>query len=797
MQLKLTFFALIFPILFFSQTSFKVSGKITDVSGKPVAYANVKLDKTNKGAISDENGFFEIKNVKTGTYTIVISELGYTTISQKITINRNISIDFQLEESTENLDGVTVFAEGNTKRISEKAITISSLDVAKVADQALGAEEVLKLSTGVVVRQNGGLGSNVSVNLNGLTGQSVRIYYDGIPLQVYGNGIQLNNIPVDALERVDVYKGVMPVSVGTDALGGGINLVPVSKDNDYLRTSYSLGSFNTHRVTFNGRKRFNDKISLSTLSYFNYSDNDYEMRDIPNLVENLDPDGSVQSVSEETIDAERFHNKHKSAYVEAALRFQNLSWADRLEFASSFSHRADEIQHGRFIISTSVGEANREINAFSQRLDFRKKLFNDKMNLRYYGVLSTATSKIDDSTTTVYNWRGERLQSTNSTGAEIFARPTMREGKDLGTAHRLILNYNLAENIDVTVSDFYRYSRIKGEDPVGGRLTIGGETIDPNTVPSTLKRNIIGAELNAKFFQDKLTAIAFYKNYDYRAESIDILQRNATVLPIREVQDNQNGYGFALKYQLLPEVFIRSSFEKAIRIPTETEIFGDFAATLPNYELKPETSNNLNVGLQFEKQFGTEQLISFKVDGFIRDQENLIRVDQFGPENAIFVNEAKVDGMGIEISTRIIPFKNLTISGNFTSQSNEIASNGNSSSGGSIGVQVPNIPRMFYNLGANYTVDNFLKSSNDLELFWTFFHTDRFSINEVQDLDTANPDFIIPKQNIHNAGLTYNLRDKKLAFSFNIQNIFNAQVFDNFRIPRPGINYAFKINYSL
>ncbi|MEL6918235.1 MAG: TonB-dependent receptor, partial [Bacteroidota bacterium] len=450
-----------------------------------------------------------------------------------------------------------------------------------------------------------------------------------------------------------------------------------------------------------------------------------------------------------------------------------------------------------FIINTSVGEAEREVNTFAQRLNYKKKLFKDKLNLRYHGVLSLAKSQTRDSTTSIFNWRGERLLTPNNSGSEIFSIPTLREGRDLGTAHRFNAGYSLRENVVFTISDFYSYSRIKGDDPVGIRLDIDGQSLDPNTIPSRLNRNIFGAELKTELFKEKITAIAFYKNYDYKAESIDILQVNATLLPVREVQDNNNGYGFALKYQMSPKFFIRSSFEKAIRIPNENEVFGDFGAILPNFTLRPENSNNLNLGVSFESQVGNDKFISLKVDGFLRDQEDLIRLDQFGPENSRFINEDQVDGMGIEVSTRMIPWNNLRLSGNFTYQSNEIGSNGDLASEGSIGVQVPNIPRLFYNVGANYTFNNLFGSSNSLDVFWTYFFTDRFSINEVQDLDTANPDFIIPEQNIHNAGLTYVLDGKGLSFSLNIQNVFDAEIFDNFRIPRPGVNYAFKINYSL
>ena len=52
-------------------------------------------------------------------------------------------------------------------------------------------------------------------------------------------------------ERVEVYKGVLPVNLGADALGGAVNIVS-RRDANYLDATYSFGSFNTHKVSVNG-----------------------------------------------------------------------------------------------------------------------------------------------------------------------------------------------------------------------------------------------------------------------------------------------------------------------------------------------------------------------------------------------------------------------------------------------------------------------------------------------------------------------------------------------------------------
>ena len=772
------------------------SGKIF-LDGEPAIGATVQVISIDRYAVAEENGEYEMADIPFGTYQVVVSYVGAKEILEIVKIDRSeISLDFRLNTSSEVLSEVTVSAQSINTEIESRPIAINSLNARALNNQALGAEQLLRRSAGVIVRQQGGLGSQTSINLNGLTGAAVRVYYDGIPLQVYGGGVQLNNIPIDALERVEVYKGVLPVNVGTDALGGAINLVPYQAYQNNLRASYSIGSFNTHRVTLGGRKNFNEHISVSLLSFLNYSDNDYLMRDIPNLNEVIQENGTIL-FEEERIDVRRFHNQHFSAFVDAELAIRNLPWADRLTISSFYNRRFDEIQHGRIIQNLAVGEATNEIQSFSQRIDYRKKFLNDKMRMRYFGVLSYTTTVANDSTTAVYNWKGETFtEITNALGAELFATPTQRVGQNVGTAHRLFLEFELSEYLDLAISNFYRYTTIVGEDPAGRLLDLEQGPIDPNTVPSVLSRNVFGAELKSTFWKNRLTAVGFYKNYQYSAESIDIIQRNATVLPIRSLEDNQHGFGFALKYQITPTTYLRGSFEQATRIPTENEIFGDFGAILPNYTLRPENSDNWNLGVAYSKLWKGQRRINVQLNGFIRNRENLIRIAQFGPENAVFVNEDKVDGMGLEFSSRVNPIDHLSVDFNLTYQSNEIVPNPGSTTTLE-GIQVPNIPSYFYNVGAAYRLEKIFRSESDLELFWNFFFIDRFSINEVKDLDTANPSFVIPRQYMHNTGFVYAPNISGLKFSLTIQNVFNAMIFDNFRVPRPGINFAFKINYSI
>ncbi|MEM6814144.1 MAG: Plug domain-containing protein [Bacteroidota bacterium] len=90
-------------------------------------------------------------------------------------------------------------------------MTVASIDLLPLKAEATNTIGILTRISGVRVRQSGGFGSPAQIQLNVLSGNSVRQYYDGIPLELLNGGIQLNNIPVNTIDRIDVYKGIMPI----------------------------------------------------------------------------------------------------------------------------------------------------------------------------------------------------------------------------------------------------------------------------------------------------------------------------------------------------------------------------------------------------------------------------------------------------------------------------------------------------------------------------------------------------------------------------------------------------------
>ncbi len=783
----------------FAQSTATLSGSVRNVKGAPLPYATIALQGTSFGSSADDAGNFEIHGVPYGEYVFVISSIGYITkeLAIQITTKRQQIPVINLTEDSGQLAEIIVQGSREATIISQQPITTVSTDISSLSDQVIGTEQVMKRLTGVVIRQSGGLGDRTEVNLNGLTGNAVPIYYDGIPFSVFGGGIAINNIPVEALSRVDVYKGVVPVEIATDALGGSINLIPKQIEEDNLSASYSIGSFNTHRFTLNGGKVFNNKISLSLTSFANYSDNDYLIRNIEGGFSRILEDGT-RVTGIELIDVKRPNSQHTSSFINGELQLQNLAWADQIRFSLVHTYRQDGLSLGlRHREWGAAREAVRDTRSLIQRIDYRKTLF-DNLSIRYFGVISDTRTSIADSTSSRYDWHGIPIPNNNQ-ASELSFFPTLRKGNTLGTAHRFILGYELGKHLNITASNYFEYLKIDGSDPVPhARITVAGESIDPNTIPSHFRKNVFGLELAGTFYHGKLTPVLFYKNYEYSAESIDILQRQATVIPTRRFQKNDHGYGFGIKYQPYESFFIRANLEQTSRIPTEREIFGDFASIVPNFNLKPENSENWNLGINFNKKVFGFEYFNIDLNTFIRNQANLIRITDFGPENSQYKNEEQVEGMGIEVSMKAEPIKNLDLAISYTNQKNEII-NEQLSGGQENRFRLPNTPQLFYNAHLSYRFENTLHKSLDVKVHADYYFINRYSINAIsKSLDDANPKFIIPTQRVFDAGVVLIPKKiKGIQVSFMTGNLFNTLVYDNFKIPRPGRNYTLRVNYSL
>ena len=249
-----------------------------------------------------------------------------------------------------DLHEVQIVGKTKARKMHEQAYAISVVDLATKYQSASALNQVLNTVTSIKIREDGGLGSNYSFAMNGFSGNQVKFFIDGIPMDNFDSSFNLANISANMADRIEVYKGVLPVYLGSDALGGAVNIVSRTNAN-YLDATYSVGSFNTHRAALNGVYTSKGGFTLRANAFANYSDNDYKVfAPIVNLSTN-------KQEGEEWV--RRFNDGYQSYGLKLEAGVVRKSWADYLLFGVIASADKRNVQTGATMDAVYGGVKNR------------------------------------------------------------------------------------------------------------------------------------------------------------------------------------------------------------------------------------------------------------------------------------------------------------------------------------------------------------------------------------------------------------------------------------------------------
>ncbi len=749
-----------------------ITGKVTDEQQNTLPGVNIVIQGTGKGAITDVKGEYFINNLDKGTYVLEVSFVGFEKIVKSFSIKdgQTIKFDFSLKQSTQELAEVIVQGKSESQLKEEQPIQVESIRLKTVANQIKDLSGALLTLPGVRVQSSGSLGDRADISLNGLTGQAVRTYIDGLPFEFLYPSLYINNIPLVNIRRLDVYKGVVPVDVGTDAMAGAINVVPDYRNRNFLDAFYSYGSFNTHQLGVNSGFALNEKAILQVNTAYNYSDNNYEID-----AEIVDQ----QTGRTRSIRAERFHDAYELKYVDLSLILLGNRVFDFVKVGLNYSDYFKEVNNNVTIGRIPWGKYEYDGNIGVVNLSLEKQV-GSALEIRSQFAYSHSTLNTVDTTSRVYSWDGSIVQENDERG-EFQDNPVLSERNNDNFINRTTLKYQLSENDEVLLSNVYAYQDIFGRDlekePVNDLLTF----------PQSIRKNVTGLQYTRKV--GKYTFNAAGKFYDYALEGVDL--RNFSV----SEKDNDLGFYGAFKYDIKDNLFIRTSYEKGIRIPNAGEFFGNGTTITPNGGLEPEKSDNVNLEFGISSKDGVSIPWGIEINGFYRDQENLIQLSaaEVLPK---YLNQQGVRTVGVETEFFIEIFKGLRYNGNLTGLSQTItALNVGSSNDDLIGTPNPNTPDFLVFNELAYTNQGIIRSDDEYRVYFQYYYVETF--NHIQVGSVFNPDNWVPTQHRVNAGISYALMDGKFSIAANVFNLLNNDLFDNFNVPRPGRNYNVRLGYRL
>ena len=786
-KLCFLFIFLTFSISVFSEYKGIVSGRIVTADREVVNFATVHLKGSARGSGTNKDGLYHIK-APAGKYTLVVTALGYKTVEKtvEITDGERTKLNIVIEPDIKSLKEVAVTGANGVNRINKSAYNAIALDAKNLHNTTQDLAGSLAKIPGVKVRESGGLGSSTSITLDGFSGKHVKIFIDGVPQEGVGSSFGLNNIPINFADRIEVYKGVVPVGFGTDALGGVINIVTNKKRrNWFVDASYSYGSFNTHKSYVNFGQTFKNGFTYGINAFQNYSDNDYHV-DAP--IKRYKEDGTTDFDTEKTERVKRFHDTYHNEAVVAKIGVEDKYWADRLMFGFTYSNMYQEIQTG-VRQKTVFGEKHRKGHSLMPSLEYNKhNLFTKGLDVVLTANYNRNITYNVDTTRYEYNWLGEK-KLMNSRGEQSYQHT--RSNNDNWNA-TLTVNYQIARMHMFTFNNVWNaFHR--------NNTSLLAEEEATDAIAKETRKNIAGLSYRL-MPSDRWNLSVFGKYYRQYVAGPMATDDNASDYVRTSRTTDSWGYGIAGTYFILSGLQTKLSYEKAYRLPTIEEMFGDEDLESENISIRPENSNNINVNLSYTKTFGKHSV--YVEGGFIyRNTQDYIQRNiqdlSGGKENATYINYGKVLTKGFNISARYGFSKWLSIGGNFTkmdvrdNEEYQIGSMGNSVKNLAYKSRMPNVPYIFSDSDINFYWHGLFKKGNVLTVTYDNLYLHSFSY--YSQAIGKKSDFVVPNQFSHNLTVSYSIQKGRYNFSFECRNLTNEKLYDNFSLQKAGRAFYGKV----
>lgn len=686
-----------------------------------------------------------------------------------------------LAAQTQQELGEAVVSASGVGRVNQSAYNAVAVSTEELKNSTKNLSDALAKVPGLKLREAGGVGSDLTLSLDGFTGKHVKVFIDGVPQEGVGEAFGLNNIPVGFADRIEVYKGVVPVGFGTDALGGIVNIVTGRRHEGWTAdAAYSYGSFNTHKSHVNFSLTTQRGWLFEVNAFQNYSDNNYWVN---TPVEHFNPDGTTVLDTSQKERVRRFNDTYHNEAVAGKIGIVNRPWADRLLLGFRYAHVYKEIQTG-VVQKVVFGQKHRHGHSLMPSMEYAKRnLADGRLDLALTANYNRNATQLVDTASVRYNWLGESKYQNGTLGEQAYQ--DRRSDEDNWNA-TLTAKYRLGEGQSLTLSHVFNAFR-RTNTPTAGTATSQADDFAKLT-----RKNVSGvAYTYARHRRWNLAAFGkFY--HQYNAGPVSTSAAGSTDYVLLTSTTHTLGYGAAGTYFLWKGVQAKLSYERACRLPSNEELFGDEDLELGSIGLKPEKSHNVNLNLSYTGRWGRQSLYA---EGSLiyRNTTDYIqrRIGTYTGNKtyASYQNHGKVLTKGYTLAVRYTPAAWISIGGNFSHL--DVRDNVKTLNAGSAQPnltyknRMANLPYLFANSDLTLTWPGVGGKGTRLSLTYDNFYQHSFPLYS-ESLGSKDSKETVPGQFAHNLTLTYSFGHGRYNLAVECRNFTDAKLYDNYSLQKAG-----------
>ena len=664
-----------------------------------------------------------------------------------------------------------------------KAESVKVMDATELQGSSATIADATNRSSGVKIRQSGGMGSESKINIRGMEGKNVKVLVDGVPVDNGNGNFSVNDIPIDKIDRIEIYKSYVPERFATDGMGGVINIVTHDLPKSSITGSYSFGSFNTHKASLDAKYVWvvdslkNRSVATGISAYFNYSDNDYEFT-TPYM------DTTV------TRDHDRYYSYNVLPYVS----FERFFF-DRMTLGVIYNAMDKEIQSNAHRVEEATANAQSYgVNLSLEKANLFVKGLSMGLSVSYaYGKETV----VDTSHTYYYSWEKDNVRESKNAFGEI----TMGGAEHIERENQTFISpwnfdYAFTQNHILTWSGLYRYESQDATD----KQALKGQKLNNAGFPGHSHSVVSGLSLENNFWNERIQNVAGIKGYYYVIEAEEDDENRMQQLTDDYADNKDFGYSENLRIKLIDQLSIidqfavKGGYQHSLRFPTREEIFGDgmYVQCAPN--LKPEKSDNFTAGTELDlRQIPLLLKLHLEFNGFYMLMDDRIYWNNYAAVPRPYYNSVGTKTTGFEIDAAIDVNEYISLSYNLTKQDAE-SREADLAYGIAEGLTVPNIPTFYMNFGAEFHIGDLLFRDDFFKLYWLANYTDEYyyswKVSKKQDRT-------IPSSFSQDLGVEYSILANKLSWNFEVRNFMDKLVYDKYGESKPGRAFATKIKFTL